>query len=529
MMSGPIPPSAPSRTMPSLSIQKWIGSANAPQLCWAAPSRVEPERERRVQALGERQRPRLVLADVDRDDDEALLRVAGGEAVHQRELVDALGQVVCMKLIQTALPLSDGQIDRPAADLRDDEGGAGSPMWKFASGEPTPAIGARPSGDGEPTVGLGATARCGEAAATGRSVDSGRRRRGPQPDRVRARRRRTRRAAPSATSDAGQQAGDDREPGSHARRGYQYGRAGGGRGGPLLGCRSREYPLPRVPRPPPAGRPDGGRGVADRRAACCSYTRQAAARGPRRRRPSRRSSPADPDASLALPSLPPLDRRPPSPSTSPSASPVVDRVATRVVVEALGIDLPIIKPRGGVDDLPAVQRRDVHPGARASPARAGATYIYAHARDGMFGPIYERAIQKKSGGPKSMIGMIVQVYTSDDLLFEYQVTEVRLHQLTLDDAVNATTEELWLQTSEGPKGTPGKTQLLAMPLITAAGRPRGRQPDAAPGELRLSRRRSPATMPDAARVRPLAEALVACRARCIPRSCLRVAPRSRRP
>jgi hypothetical protein len=84
----------------------------------------------------------------------------------------------------------------------------------------------------------------------------------------------------------------------------------------------------------------------------------------------------------------------------------------------------------------------------------------------MFGPIYERAILKEHGGPKSMVGMLVEVYTSDDLMFEYEITEVRLHQLNLDAAISATSEELWLQTSEGPKGTPGKTQLLALPVIT---------------------------------------------------------------
>jgi hypothetical protein len=62
--------------------------------------------------------------------------------------------------------------------------------------------------------------------------------------------------------------------------------------------------------------------------------------------------------------------------------------------------------------------------------------------------------------------MIVQVYTSDDHLYEYAITQVRLHQLSLDDAVHAKGEELWLQTSEGPKGTPGKTQLVAKLLIT---------------------------------------------------------------
>jgi hypothetical protein len=178
----------------------------------------------------------------------------------------------------------------------------------------------------------------------------------------------------------------------------------------------------------------------------------------------------DVDASPSLPSLPPIVASPApsasaSASTSASAGPAVNRVATRVVVEALGIDLAIIKPRGNASSYPqcnvALYIQELF-----QPGQGRATYLYAHARDGMFGAIYERAILKKSGGPKSMIGMVVQVYTSDDLLFEYAVTEVRLHQLTLDDAIQARTEELWLQTSEGPKGTPGKTQLLAMPLIT---------------------------------------------------------------
>ena len=173
---------------------------------------------------------------------------------------------------------------------------------------------------------------------------------------------------------------------------------------------------------------------------------------------------ADPGSSLTLPSLPPIDTSP-SATAEPSATPNAKRVATRVVVEALGIDLPIVRPRGGSSTYPQCNVA-MYIQELSQPGNGQATYLYAHARDGMFGPIYERAIQKKSGGPKSMIGMIVQVYTSDDQLFEYEITEVRLHQLTLDDAINATSEELWLQTSEGPKGTPGKTQLLALPLIT---------------------------------------------------------------
>lgn len=172
---------------------------------------------------------------------------------------------------------------------------------------------------------------------------------------------------------------------------------------------------------------------------------------------------AGPGASVWFPSLPPVDTSP-SISTAPSSGPSAQRVATRVVVEALGIDLPIIKPRGGSATYPQCNVA-MYIQELSQPGNGRSTYLYAHARDGMFGPIYERAIQKKSGGPKSMIGMIVQIYTSDDLLYEYEIAEVRLHQLNLDDAIHATTEELWLQTSEGPKGTPGKTQLLALPLI----------------------------------------------------------------
>jgi hypothetical protein len=63
-----------------------------------------------------------------------------------------------------------------------------------------------------------------------------------------------------------------------------------------------------------------------------------------------------------------------------------------------------------------------------------------------------------------MIGMVIQVYTSDDLVYWFEVKQVLLHQLKLDRALNAKTDELWLQTSEGPKGTPGKTQLRAEPI-----------------------------------------------------------------
>ena len=175
---------------------------------------------------------------------------------------------------------------------------------------------------------------------------------------------------------------------------------------------------------------------------------------------------ADPGFSPVLPSLPPVNATPrPSGAPSASASASSDRVATRVVIDALGIDLPIIKPHGTSTTYPQCNVA-MYIQELSQPGSGRSTYLYAHARDGMFGPIFERATNNEHGGPKSMIGMVVQVYTSDDLVFEYAITEVRLHQLNLDDAINATSEELWLQTSEGPKGTVGKTQLLAKPLVT---------------------------------------------------------------
>jgi len=160
-----------------------------------------------------------------------------------------------------------------------------------------------------------------------------------------------------------------------------------------------------------------------------------------------------PSPTIPLPTFPPA-----SGATSPSPSAPADRVATRVVIPALKIDLPIVKPSGGSSTYPqcnvAMYIKELH-----QPGQGGATYLYAHARDGMFGPIYHLATEVKQ--PKKLLNMVVQVYTSDDQVFEYYVTQVLLHQTSLNAAMDATTEELWLQTSEGPKGTVGKTQLRA--------------------------------------------------------------------
>ena len=76
----------------------------------------------------------------------------------------------------------------------------------------------------------------------------------------------------------------------------------------------------------------------------------------------------------------------------------------------------------------------------------------------MFLPILDAS---KIQNGKKMLGMIVEVYTNDDLRFLYEIYEVRRHVTTLEPAMAINEDEVWLQTSEGPRGTPGKTQVLS--------------------------------------------------------------------
>jgi len=171
--------------------------------------------------------------------------------------------------------------------------------------------------------------------------------------------------------------------------------------------------------------------------------------------------------------FPPLPTAAP-PSTSPT--PPADREATRVRIAALDIDLPIVKPAGGADAYPwcdvAMYIQEL-----GQPGQGRAIYLYAHARTGMFLSILDASLVQNG---KSMLGMVVEVWSSDDQRFLYEITEVRRHQLDLDDAINADGEELWLQTSEGPRGTPGKTQVIALPISQEAADPADAHPAAKP-------------------------------------------------
>jgi hypothetical protein len=76
--------------------------------------------------------------------------------------------------------------------------------------------------------------------------------------------------------------------------------------------------------------------------------------------------------------------------------------------------------------------------------------------------------------------MLVEVYTSDDQLFLYEVTSVLRHQTTLDAAYRTNDEQLILQTSEGPRGTVEKTMVVARPIGSSPADPSLARPEARP-------------------------------------------------
>lgn len=139
-------------------------------------------------------------------------------------------------------------------------------------------------------------------------------------------------------------------------------------------------------------------------------------------------------------------------------------VVVRVVVPSLGIDLPVISgdvevPDQGPDGYPPCDVA-LYMSAFEQPGAPGTTYLYAHARPGMFLPLLEASRRAEAAG---LIGALVEVDTSDALRHVFRVTRVVRHVDDFDLVYDAPpgVQQLILQTSEGPRGTVGKLQVLA--------------------------------------------------------------------
>ena len=143
----------------------------------------------------------------------------------------------------------------------------------------------------------------------------------------------------------------------------------------------------------------------------------------------------------------------PSPTETPDiANGPTNRVATRVVVPDLGIDLPVTHQRGSYpscDVAMYLPRFD-------QPGQGGPTYLYAHARRGMFLELLEQS-QRRNGN--AMLGMEVNVYTGDNMRFRYEITRVRRHARDFGPVYAARDETIWLQASEGPNASYPKLQI----------------------------------------------------------------------
>ncbi len=159
-------------------------------------------------------------------------------------------------------------------------------------------------------------------------------------------------------------------------------------------------------------------------------------------------------AATAVPVPRPVVPAPAPPVSGGTAVGPSHRVATRVVVPALGIDLPVMPQR---TSYPACNVA-MYLAELSQPGRGGPTYLYAHARAGMF---LSLLTQSQIADGANMLGMQAHVYTGDNRVFTYQIDEVRRHTTDLAAVFARGSESLWLQTSEGPRGTIPKLQVGA--------------------------------------------------------------------
>lgn len=172
-------------------------------------------------------------------------------------------------------------------------------------------------------------------------------------------------------------------------------------------------------------------------------------------------------------SLPPRVTAGPSGSGTASPGPsgtAALAIATRVVIPALNIDDPIVAsphneqyPLCNAAEYLTLNKVYAYPGAPQ------AVYLYAHARVHMF---WNLLVNSKVKDGAAMIGMWVEVYTDDDQRHIYEIARVIRHvpptTAFADQALAATTDQLWLQTSEGHANSSTKLQVVAMPIGVVA-------------------------------------------------------------
>jgi hypothetical protein len=134
--------------------------------------------------------------------------------------------------------------------------------------------------------------------------------------------------------------------------------------------------------------------------------------------------------------------------------------ATRVSVSGLGIDIAVIR---GNNNYPLCDVAMYSP-LVAQPREPGITFIFAHARTGMFLPLLTRwRIDRGT----SLIGRTVYVWTSDNFRSTYKIDKVRVTKDAMAGTTSLAAERLWLQTSTGPNTSYPKLVVEAHRISTA--------------------------------------------------------------
>ena len=123
--------------------------------------------------------------------------------------------------------------------------------------------------------------------------------------------------------------------------------------------------------------------------------------------------------------------------------------ATRVVVSTLGINLAVVRGPTGYPYCHVAMYQTV----TSQPREPGITFIYAHARTGMFLPLLTKF---KARGAAGLMGRVIKVYTSDSYVSYYKVFKVVKTHTPMVGVTSLAAENLWLQTSTGPNTTYAK-------------------------------------------------------------------------
>lgn len=168
--------------------------------------------------------------------------------------------------------------------------------------------------------------------------------------------------------------------------------------------------------------------------------------------------------------LPTVGLRTPGPTAPPTGT------ASRIVIPAMRIDLPVIEGNEGFPYCDVA----MYEVSLGQPGRPGTTYIYAHARVETFLRLLTLS-EVRDGAP--MIGMLVEVYTTQGRLSLYEIDAVKRHVVrngfVAHPAIEGQPQDLILQTSESFFGA-AKLQVHARYLYSQDVDPAEANPPAHP-------------------------------------------------